>query len=164
MRHTDLQLHNNPDAGGEGGGDASAAAAKQSSSVVSFIGGGSGEWARLQASSRNNKGVNEGVNEGARDGGGAHSVGLCTTAGGILDTRMSTHFGQMLGLVLRSTACTSEVCGNQPRMCPIGTPGLATSRPENEEAATGRRLAFALMRPRNRRSSIGLHRMALLAQ
>ena len=46
---------------------------------------------------------------------------------------MSTHFGQMLGLVLRSTACTSEVCGNQPRMCPIGTPGLATSRPENEK-------------------------------
>ena len=64
LRHTDLQLHGGADAGGEGGGDASAAAAKQSSSVVSFIGGGSGEWARLQASSRNNKGVNEGVNEG----------------------------------------------------------------------------------------------------
>ena len=63
LRHTDLQLHGGPDCGGEGGGDASAAAAKQSSSVVSFIGVGVVS-ARLQASSRNNKGVNEGVNEG----------------------------------------------------------------------------------------------------
>lgn len=41
-------------------------------------------------------------------------------------------FTNMLGLVIRTVACTSEMCGGQPPMCPVRTPGLATSRPESE--------------------------------
>ena len=55
---------------------------------------------------------------------------------------MVASFMDMLALTLRASGCAAEACSGQPRACPVPTPKLGSTRPEQEAHWQHSTLAF----------------------